>query len=159
MIPEVMKAKLENLKKLPDKILSNGLRLAMGDLEVRHERLYYKTRLFIPNFDKLKLRLLSDHHNLPKQGHPGYRGMYAKMMENYFWMSMKDDCRRYATNCSTCRRSKAYNDQKQGLLAPLPISKKMDRLISGLCSQTAQMSQTGPDVRKYLGYRGQIDQT
>ena len=124
MIQEVMKAKLENLKKLPDKILSNGLRLATGDLEVRHERLYYKTRLFIPNFDKLKLRLLSDHHNPPMQGHPGYRGMYAKMLENYFWMSMKDDCRRYATNCSTCRRSKAYNDQKQGLLAPLPIPQR-----------------------------------
>lgn len=84
MIQEAMRAKSENPRKLPDKILSNGLRLTMNDLEVRHERLYYKTRLFIPNSAKLKLRLLTDPHNLPMQEQPGYRDMYVKMLKNYF---------------------------------------------------------------------------
>lgn len=39
-------------------------------------------------------------------------------------MSMRDDCRRYVINCSTCRRSKAYNDRKQRLLAPLSIPQR-----------------------------------
>ena len=130
IIQEIMKAKSENLRKLPNKILTNGLKLAMGDLDIRNERLFYKTRLFVPNSDKLKLHLLRSHHDPPIQGHPGYKSMYAKLLENYFWPAMKEDCRRYATNCSTCRRSKAYNDQKQGLLAPLPIPQRKWRDLS-----------------------------
>ena len=37
---------------------------------------------------------------------------------------MKEACRRYVTNCSICRKVKAYNTQKQRLLAPLPIFEK-----------------------------------
>ena len=34
---------------------------------------------------------------------------------------MAKHCKQYASNCSTCRRKKAYTVQKQGLLNPLPI--------------------------------------
>ena len=34
---------------------------------------------------------------------------------------MPRDCKQYATNCSVCRRTKAYNTRKQCLLNPLPI--------------------------------------
>ena len=34
---------------------------------------------------------------------------------------MPRDCKQYATNCSTCRRTKVYTSKKQGLLNPLPI--------------------------------------
>ena len=47
--------------------------------------------------------------------------MYLKLSENYYWVNIKETCRRYATNCSICRRAKAYNTQKQRLLTPLPI--------------------------------------
>lgn len=50
--------------------------------------------------------------------------MYAKLSENYYWLNMKETSRRYATNCSICRMAKAYNTQKQGLLAPLPIPER-----------------------------------
>lgn len=47
--------------------------------------------------------------------------MYHTMTANYFWLNMRNDCKKYVTNCSTCRRIKAYNVKKQGLLNPLPI--------------------------------------
>ena len=34
---------------------------------------------------------------------------------------MPRDCKWYATNCLVCRRTKAYNTKKQGLLNPLPV--------------------------------------
>ena len=37
---------------------------------------------------------------------------------------MKKNCRKYAVNCSICKRSKAYNDQKQKLLTSLFISQR-----------------------------------
>ena len=34
---------------------------------------------------------------------------------------MPRDCKQYTTNCLVCRRTKAYNTKKQGLLSPLPV--------------------------------------
>ena len=34
---------------------------------------------------------------------------------------MPRDCKQYTTNCLVCRRTKAYNTKKQGLLSQLPI--------------------------------------
>jgi hypothetical protein len=45
-------------------------------------------------------------------------------MKNYYWENMKSNCRRYATNCSICRRSKAYKTSKQELLTSLSISQR-----------------------------------
>lgn len=120
----IKKAKRANARKLPRELTKQGIKLALGDIEIQDDRVYYKTRLWIPQSDKLKLHLLKKHHEPPMQGHPGYRNMYSKLMENYYWENMKSDCRRYSTNCSICRRSKAYNTPKQGLLAPLPIPQR-----------------------------------
>ena len=34
---------------------------------------------------------------------------------------MARDCKQYTVSCATCRRTKAYNTQKQGLLNPLSV--------------------------------------
>ena len=130
IVQKIMKAKSKNLRKLPEKILREGFKLILRDLKIREERLFYKKRLFVPHCDKLKLHLFRNHHDPPIHGHPGYREMYAKLLENYFWTTMKENCRRYAVNCSICRRSKAYNNQKQGLLAPLLIPQRKWRDLS-----------------------------
>ena len=124
LIREIFEAKRTKVRKLPHKLLKKGVKLAIEDLQIQNDRIYYKTRLLIPQSDELKLHLLRKHHDTPMQGHPGYRAMHAKLLENYYWENMKDDCKRYATNCSICRRSKAYNTSKQGLLAPLPIPQR-----------------------------------
>jgi transposase InsO family protein len=63
-------------------------------------------------------------HDPPIERHFDYKVMFHAMSNNYFWSQMRDDCRRYAVNCFTCRRSKAYNTQKQELLASLLISQR-----------------------------------
>ena len=50
--------------------------------------------------------------------------MLQKLLENWYWLGMPQDCKRYTRNCSLCRRTKAYNTQKQGLLNPLPIPQR-----------------------------------
>ena len=48
--------------------------------------------------------------------------MFWSMQNKYFWPNMAKDCKQYATNCGSCKRTKAYTIQKQGLLNLLPIS-------------------------------------
>ena len=118
---DIMEAKRKNLRKLPSHLIKKGFRCAMGDLRVTENRLYINKKLYAPESPALRVRILRDHHDSSLQGHPGYKAMYKALTGHYFWLNMKEDCKRYAVNCSTCRRTKAYNTKKQGLLNPLPI--------------------------------------
>ena len=121
----IITAKRESLRKLPAGLTNQGIKLAMGDLTLqgseRSTRLYMKGRMYVPDNEELRLFLLQQHHDPPIQGHPGYKTMLWKLLENWYWLEMPQDCKRYAINCSMCRRTKAYNTKKQGLLNPLPI--------------------------------------
>ena len=141
VVQDIIAAKTRELRKLPSHLIKKGIKLAMGDLKVKDERLYVKDRLYVPDHEPLQLCLLQKHHEPPLQGHPGYKSMYQSLMENYFWFDMKDHCKRYAVNCSICRRSKSYNVKKQGLLNPSTHTKqKMDRRLFRFCGVFARMS-------------------
>ena len=99
----------------------------MGDLTLKDNgrggstRLYVKGKMYVPGDEKLRLFLLQQHHDPPIQSHPEYKAMLWRLLENWYWAGMLQDCKQYATNCLVCRRTKAYNIKKQGLLNPLPI--------------------------------------
>ena len=60
----------------------------MGDLILKDTgrggstRLYVKGKMYIPDDEKLRLFLLQQHHDPPIQGHPGYKAMLWKLLEN-----------------------------------------------------------------------------
>ena len=125
IVNSIIDAKRQGLRKLPTKITKQSIKLAMEDLTVggsgRNTRLYVKSKIYVPDDQNLKLFLLQQHHEPAMQGHPGYKAMLRKLLENWYWPGMPRDCKQYATNCSVCWRTKAYNTKKQGLLNPLPI--------------------------------------
>jgi hypothetical protein len=45
--------------------------ISLSECDVHDGRLYYQQRLYIPNDDNLRLRLLQGHHDAPAAGHPG----------------------------------------------------------------------------------------
>ena len=71
----IMAAKADGLRKLPPEVLKE-VKLSMGDLEIKSERLYVKGRLYIPDDKELQLHVLRQHHDPPEQGHPGYKAMF-----------------------------------------------------------------------------------
>ena len=126
----IIAAKQAGFWKLPAEITKQGIKLDMGDFTLKNSggggsvRLYIKGRIYVPNDESLKLFLLQQHHEPPTQGHPDYKTMLWKMLENWYWLRMPQDCKQYAINCATCRRTKAYNTKKQGLLNPLLIPQR-----------------------------------
>ena len=128
VLNSIIDAKRAGLQKLPANLTTKqGIKLAMKDLTLKNSsrkgnvRLYVKGKMYVPSEEKLKLFLLQQHHDPPTQGHSSYKSMLWKLLENWYWAGIPQDCKQYATNCSTCRRTKAYNTKKQGLLNPLPI--------------------------------------
>ena len=132
VVKEIIDAKARGLRKLPTTLIKKDIRLSMSDLKIKSERLYIKNRMYVSENKPLQLFLLQQHHNPPIHGHSGYKAIYRKIQERYFWFDMAKHCKQYAFNCSTCRRTKAYTVQKQGLLNSLliPNRKWIDLLLN-----------------------------
>lgn len=124
IIKIIIKAKRDHDRKMSSKILKKRMKLILENIEIRENRVYYKSRLFILEFNDLKLHFLRKHHDFSLQSHSEYRNMHSKLLKNYYWDKMKNDCRRYATNCFIYRRTKVYNISKQDLLTSLSISQR-----------------------------------
>ena len=124
MIKEIMDAKACGLWKLPTALTKKDIRLSMGDLKIESKQLYVKNKMYVPENKPLQLFLLQQHHDPPIHDHTGYKAMYQKIQEGYFWFDIAKPCKQYASNCLICRWIKAYTVQKQGLLNALPISNR-----------------------------------
>ena len=48
----------------------------------------------------------------------------------YFWPNMLQDVHQFIQNCDVCGHTKAWREQKKGLLKPLPVPDKMWQDIS-----------------------------
>jgi hypothetical protein len=62
----------------PDKILTmldNGVRhsreIPVGECGRDDNRVTFRSRLFVPSYEPLRLRLMQQHHDAPVAGHPG----------------------------------------------------------------------------------------
>lgn len=83
--------------------------------------LLYRNAVYVPNSDKLKLRLLQEHHDSPSAGHPGRAKTLELLTRTYYWPTMRKYVDQYVQNCHLCRQSKATRSSPQGVLRPLPI--------------------------------------
>ena len=88
IVNSIIDAKRQGLRKLSANLTKRGIKFAIGDLTLRNSgrggsvRLYIKSRMYVPNDNSLKLFLLQQHHDLPAQGHPGYKTMLWKLLKN-----------------------------------------------------------------------------
>lgn len=102
--------------------LAQEFRISLSDCTVDSEdRLWYRSRLFVPNSDPLRLQLINDHHTLPSCGHPGVAKTYELLSRGYFWPLMKQTISRFIRNCHTCARAKPSRQRLRGLLKPLAV--------------------------------------
>jgi hypothetical protein len=68
--------------------------------------LLYKNRIYVPNFQELRIMILKEMHNVPYVGHPGYQKTVAAVKSHYFWPGMKKEIAEYIARCMECQRSK-----------------------------------------------------
>jgi len=61
-------------------------------------QLVYRNRIYVPNHDQLRLRILLSHHDPPAIGHPGRTKTLKLIDRTYYWPGLrKDDERLYRT--------------------------------------------------------------
>lgn len=106
-------------------LLRKGIRtsrkISLGECEEERNRLRYRGKLFVPNYQPLRLRIIQISHDLPAAGHPGRAKTFELIQRQYYWPTMRKDIDRYVGNCHTCKRSKATRNSPSGGLKSLPI--------------------------------------
>lgn len=96
-----------------------------GELELpwtkEEELLLHQDRLYVPDQDDLRVRLLDEIHQQPSTAHPGKTKTKQLLKERYYWENWSRDVERYVDNCMTCKRTNTRRDRPPGLLKPLPV--------------------------------------
>ncbi|EEA26621.1 retrovirus polyprotein, putative [Talaromyces marneffei ATCC 18224] len=87
-------------------------------------RLLFQGRLYVPNEEDLRVRLVDEIHRPPSTAHPGRDKMKKLIRERFYWESWNADVESYVDNCRTCGRTTTWRDRAPGLLQPLPIPER-----------------------------------
>jgi transposase InsO family protein len=102
-----------------------GLPISLSECDLDNEgRVRWRERVWIPFWEPLRTRLIQVTHDSPIGGHPGREGTRELIARQFYWPGLTADVRRFVRNCTVCRTSKAWRDEKKGLLKPLPVPQR-----------------------------------
>ena len=105
-------------------------RIPLAECEERNNSLYFRDRKYVPNSDRLRLRIIQLAHDSIAGGHPGRSKCYELVSRAYWWPNVYKYIQRFVRNCHTCSRSKPSRQRTQGWLRPLPVPERRWRDVS-----------------------------
>ena len=78
-------------------------------------------RIYVPQADSLRKRIMRESHNVLTAGHPGRSKTIELIQRDFWWPSLAKDVRTYVDGCPTCQRTKPLRQKPHGLLTPNEI--------------------------------------
>jgi len=90
-----------------------------GQLYEENRIVYVDGRIYIPNNQKIRKRILQENHKPVDIGHPGQQRMMELIKHNYWWPGIKTDVKKYVQECFKCQQNKVQHMKKAGELHPL----------------------------------------
>ena len=78
-------------------------------------------RVYVPNRNDARLKILQARHDSPLAGHPGILKTIELVSRDYTWIGLKRDVEAYVTGCAVCQRTKPNHQAPSGLLRTLQI--------------------------------------
>ena len=87
-------------------------------------------RIYVPDSNNLRLRILQYSHDHILAGHFGQNKTLQLVRQQYFWPNLRTFVQNYCKSCTTCMRSKSQRHKPYGTLQQLPIPEKPWNSIS-----------------------------
>ena len=81
-------------------------------------------RIYVPEADDLRLRVLRYKHDHPLSGHFGQSRTLELVRRDYTWPGVRKYVKDYVKSCTTCARAKTPRHRPYGLLKQLPIPER-----------------------------------
>ena len=82
---------------------------------------YMEGRIYVPNSKKLKEKILQENHDSVDVEYPGQQRMLELIKQNYWWLGLKEDIKKYIQGCFKCQQNKVQHQKKSGELHLLEI--------------------------------------
>ena len=130
ILQRVMEAKRLGRRRIPIDITRTGLKIELGDCEIRNDLFYVKGRIYVPAKEEVYTAIIEHIHGSPPGGHAGREITYDRVHRYYYWPRMTSTVAQYVKACHDCKRNKPYHDPKHGLLKPLPVPERYFQDIS-----------------------------
>ena len=87
-------------------------------------------RIYVPDSDDLRLRVLRYKHDHPTAGHFGQNKTINLVQREYTWPRLRDFVKDFCKSCTNCYRAKTPRHRPYGSLKQLPIPEKPWNSIS-----------------------------
>jgi len=87
-------------------------------------------RIYVPDLDDLRLRVLRYRHDHPLAGHFGQNRTLELIRREYTWPGLRTFVKDYVRSCTSCARAKTPRHRPYGLLKQLPVPEKPWNSIS-----------------------------
>lgn len=109
-----------------DRITSEALRVlkqgkSFQSLVIKDDLLLKDSRIYVPNYQSLKVKLLQEAHDSPIAGHVGSVKTIELVSRDYYWPNMHREIQEYVATCRKCQTNKPSHQHPMGLLQPLDI--------------------------------------
>src|ERR1700727_2990909 len=86
--------------------------------------LLYEGRVYVPDFEDLRVRVLQSKHDHASAGHPGYRKTLELVRREFYWPGLRTFVAEFCRTCDSCPRNKSTRHKPYGLLKQLPIPER-----------------------------------
>jgi hypothetical protein len=113
---EIRKVLLKNKKSYDEMLLKKFKSI--------ENTLFFKNKLWVSEFDQLKLDIIREVHDQSASEHSNVRRTFKYLLKWYYWSQTKQSIERYIRNCHICKRFKAIRDKYFELLNSLSISNR-----------------------------------
>jgi transposase InsO family protein len=92
--------------------------------------LYFRSKIYVPDVQDLRQRIVALHHDTLMSGHPGRWKTTELVARNFWWPQMTRYIGRYTSTCDLCLRTKIRRQAPHGELQPLQIPEARWETIS-----------------------------
>lgn len=87
----------------------------------KRQFLAFNNKVYVPNHNNARLKILQARHNSPIAGHPGILKTIELIGRDYIWIGLRNDVETYINGCAVCQRTKGTNRLPTGTLKTLEV--------------------------------------
>ena len=84
-----------------------------------------ENRVWVPNYEPLRTKIMQQLHDSHLTGHPGKDTMVGMILRRWFWPKLRESVRQFIRNCDICGRTTVWREAKAGFLRSLPIPERI----------------------------------
>jgi hypothetical protein len=81
--------------------------------------LTFEERVYVPDSDELRSKVIALHHDKPESGHFGALKTAELVSRNFYWPALQTSVRQYVAGCEVCHRIKAARHTRHGVNMPI----------------------------------------